>query len=367
MVEHYSPREEVPSKPKIVTSDRSFSIDRAEFQHLRRVHKALYLASKRVRRLICSGVSNQHSSLHPDIQMILAGLDARHMAFDGRDATFMTTEVVMDKDRRPYIVSIDAHSARHWDSIVGLSRIGHTSLTRSDLLIEAIRKHFSGQELVFIRDSHNRIRYPNFSNALIRQGATVKHRTLSETNEETLNSWQCILELPFMQARKKLCRKLHEKASFLIEPFLHFSSQRMLALLSDEGCYRVIDDYRSIEAPTMDDFAALQRAIPRTYLMGSPSIPMDARVKLSAPLASQRCIGRYDAVPSIQLLRGARGMVAQESINPYCIEIPKGHSKCPLRLILVSYRGEVLAGVGIAQVPANGVPTREVFVDITIR
>lgn len=365
MVDHYLPREEVPYKQQIITRD-VFKVTEKEHVRLCKLHNRLYRILNATHRMLGSDVLLRRTGTGEWIRNFLKNPDHHALKGDGRDVTFMTTEIVLDQHRNPFIVSVDAHSARHWDDIALLSRENIGNLTSAHQFVEAIGMHFQDRELVIVRDSQGCERYSGLCRMLNRSGISVIHRTASEVENELEHSWQCLLELPFMQVRKQRRQRMYERASFLIQPHAYLSSQRVLAMLGREECYDALAD-ASHPSFTREEFQKVQRAIPRTQLMERDTeVDPDRLVKLSAPLTSQCCIGSYQAVSPMEISRRANGMVAQERIRPFTMFVPALGSMLPVRLILISYRGSILTGIAIAGDSSQRVKFQEAHMPVMI-
>jgi hypothetical protein len=359
MVEHHAPRYEALSKPQTSLHKRSFVLSSAELDTLVSLHDSLYQTLAHVNALLSSPRQLRDTITNQALLEVFSELPAPYFPFDSRQATFLTTEIIMSQDDgQPRIVSIDAHTGRRLDDLCRLNSIGFGLFSRKEEVIRTLQNHFKEQEMVMVRNSSDRIKYPHLSQALVHAGVPVLHQSSRETEENVSEQWQCILEMPFMQVRGKRRKRLHTNASFFIEPMAHLSGQRMLALLSHPECVGAFSSLKGIDR--------LSHSIPRTYLMDAEDIPPDAVLKSSAPLASQRCLGSYGSFPSIELRRLSRNLVAQERVRPRTISLPTSHTPCPVHLFLISYRGKLLAGMGVARVPANGIPAHDALLSIEI-
>jgi hypothetical protein len=262
---------------------------------------------------------------------------------------------------------MNAHSARHWDVMTTLSRPDPASITSTERLVDAINQRFRGRDIVIIGDA-DRTGYPHLTSALHRYGIQTMHQSFDETDRQSTKTWQCVFELPLLNGRRELCRRIHRKTSFVIEPYPHLSGQFVLALLSNAQQDIAVSDILQNRILDEDALALLQLRIPKTYSLASTGVPPDALVKAAPPLSSQRCLGRYDQIaPRIDLTECLYRFVAQERIAPFRIAIPNENNHCPVRLIFVSYRGEVLTGMAVVRIPSNGHPERDVALDLVQR
>lgn len=363
MVEHYQEREIAPSKQQITTSSRSFGFTPIEFQTLRETHQLLFRALDNVHRYVYSSDSYGHGGTAQMIRQSILQY-APSLEYGGRSPSFVTTEVVLDTNRQPYIVGINAHSARHWDVLAGIGRTIHASITSTPRLIQTIRERLQGQEIVIIGDV-NQPRYSNLAKALVRYGLNIRYQSLDETEQRLTKDWQLILELPMMQGRKQKCRAIHHGASFAIEPFSHLSGQFVLSFLSNADANVAISDILQQRILDLDSLFALQRRIPKTFSLASSSIPPNALIKSALPLSTQRKICRLNS--DMDLESRLYSYVAQERLDQLSIELPNERQQCPIRFYFVSYRGELVTGMAIAHVPANGHPSKDVALDLVIR
>lgn len=357
MVEHHLPRDysDAPSK-RITNSKHSFIISTREFEELREFHKGLdgALGQIRTRATIesfCDDLCMTHG-MFLDIPSI------EHSDCMRRKHSLVTTELVMMPDRSFKLVSINTFSARHLEVIASISRPDPSALTSTARLTDALIRRGQGKEIVFIGYKDGRPRYPQLAKLFQGYGLRVRHQSLGETVERSGDEWQYLLELPLLQGGKQAHRILHEKASFAIEPSPHLSSQFALVLLTRKSGSQLLVSEK------------VRSKIAQTYTILAKAIPDTAVIKTASPFFVQgvrrerynQFFDDTDDVSSVMYR-----CVAQEFIEPLRISIKDEHDHCPVRLMIVSMNGEVLTGMAVARIPANGHPQRDTALDIVIR
>ena len=364
MLEQITRHPSVPSQRHLVSSDRSFLLRPHEYERLSEIHAALDRALQGLHRYVTGHDQYGYAGAAQRIRSRMVG-PLPLLEYAGRMPTFVTTEFVLDVHRQPHLVSVNAHSARHWDAIVAVSRDASSALSASRL-IQAIAGRFKGWDLVHIEEAPH-ARAPQLMRALMDQGVRIRSRTLDEAMRQSSKEWQCMFDLPLSAGRAQIREQIYRRSSFTIEPCVHLSHQSMLTLLCETERDVAVSDIvrnRIIDAETL---AQLQSCVAKTYSIASTSLPTNAVMKSALPMSVQRCLSRSDVNEQMRNTELLEAYVAQERIEPLHVSIPSAHEPCPVRLICVSYRGELLTGMAVARIPSNGQPARDVPLELGTR
>ena len=237
MVHPYQePYSHEPSHPSIPSPLQTFELSADEYGNIERLHLSLLRTLRRLHE-ISIGEPRVVSDLTAPktIQDLLRAGAPEPPAEPVGTPLFLTTEIILDEERNPYIVSVDAHSARHWENLIAFDK------QYENKLIEAIQDWLEERPLTIIVDARIRRCYPTIGTVLQAKGATVIRRNIKETarraeralaQPDEPRTRPCIIEYPFMRGKKRDRNAIAKGADMVIQPFAHLSDQRILALLS---------------------------------------------------------------------------------------------------------------------------------------
>lgn len=340
----------VHSKQQITRSDRSFVLEPKELQALIQLHRDLYQALGSVRAHLAGNGRSVASQKIRDL--LFQGLP-----YDGlgrEDPSFVTTQVLFDRERQPHLIGIDTHSSRNWEMMSGLSRSIHMSVTNTSNLVNAIIERSGRRRIVMIDNSGEEIRHKSLVRAMRRADLEVAYRTRSQAEQELDDECVYFDDPP----SKRFSNRMREEGRFVIEPLPYFSSQYLLVLLSNGQREGVVEDLLRNELGVSRSLSA---SIPCTVPFCSTVLP-------------RQCYERSAISKSISRQYGDEGMhdpeerVFQERIDPLRVDVSSDHRSCPLkRMTFVSYRGALLTGMAIVTVPPNGSPQKDVMMDLVVR
>lgn len=370
MVHPYqAPYSHEPSQPSIPSPLQTFELSADEYRNIERLHLSLLRTLRRLHEISFGEPRVVGDLAAPKAIRDLLCADAPKPLVEPLGTPlFLTTEIILDEDRDPYIVSVDAHSARHWENLIAFDE------RNAKDLVEAIWDQLHGRPLMIIVEARVCRCYPTLSTVLQEEGATVIRRNMREAArlaEKALaqpdepHAQPCIIEYPFMRGKKRQRRAIAKGADAIIQPFVHLSDQRILALLSrpmPEG----VRDTIAIDEESCSDLDRVRTSIPDTRIVSADEeIPENYVIKFASPLTSQRVLGTVGEIRPAYLSILARKTVAQQAVPCKKMHV-HGHGDCPLRLIVASYGGSILSMIGIARIPANGQPSRDLAVRINL-
>lgn len=358
-----------PSHPSTPSPLQTFEISANEYENIERLQLSLLRTLRRLHE-ISIGEPRVVSDLTAPkaIQDLLRAGAPEPPAEPVGTPLFLTTEIILDEERNPYIVSVDAHSARHWENLIAFDK------QYENKLIEAIQDWLEERPLTIIVDARIRRCYPTIGTVLQAKGATVIRRNIKETARRAEHALAqpdeprarpCIIEYPFMRGKKHDRRAIAKGANMIIQPFAHLSDQRILALLSG-SMPKSVRDAIAINEESCSDLDRVRVSIPDTRIVSAnEEIPEGYVIKCADPLTSQRVFGTVEEIRPAYLSMLTRKVVAQRTIPCTKMHV-HGHGDCLLRLIVASYGGNVLSMIGIARIPANGRPSRDFPVQISL-
>lgn len=368
MIATYQSADE-PSQSSIQPSTHTFQLSHEERRRIQHLHLSLLSALRGVHRFMTmEGVRIVGSAAQQEAEAVRSELriGIPDILVDMTDIpVFLTTEIVFDADRHPYIVSINAHSARHWDAIV--------RHTEGRALIQAIRERSVSNQLIIIKRPYGEHPYPALARALTDAGMTTTAQTMKEvadqaetyaTQKDGMASKPCILELPMTQGNTPTRRLIQRNADIVLQPFTHLSSQHILALLSHPR-HSAVRDALIVKYPfCITDLAELRAVIPETLPLSAKGIPRNYLIKKAGPLTTQRVRKTYGSYTAEEIAASTATSVAQRPIQPLIVLFPHERISCPFRIIATSYGGRLLDMIGVAQTPTNGHPAQNLAVNI---
>lgn len=383
MVEPYRTRYDAPSQSPIISSPQTLDLSEEMWRDIQKAHSLLHITLRGAHKLALGqypqGMHQATQDLvEPMRNQILTGVPCIDHA-PNHIPVFMTTEIVLgqrkradneykDADAHPYIVSINAHSIRHWELIARQAAYHTTEITNPKEILDAIESRIDQDyAITTIRERQQRDPHPNLTNAIERRGYEMRHQDTYEVMDMIRQKKAVhLLDLPMLEGTKGRRSSIKKKARIVVEPFVHLSSQFLIALLSNAENEPIQDILMSGLLFNGASPLSIRQYLPKTYRLHQKGIPLDYIVKRALPLAAQRSQGTYGNLPSSEIARHANTSVAQEPIVSIAREMPGSHKPCPLRLIFVSYGGLIKAGVAVVRLPANGSPERDVTVSINI-
>lgn len=365
MVEPYQSRYEALSQQPTIPTNQTLHLPKEALDHLERSHSLLHIALRGIHEFLTQGmeIPNEEQEIAEQIRSTLL-VGSSHHLLPRHTPVFMTAETVFDADDHPYIVSINCHAPRHWDILAHETRSGETALTTMRNIIEVIRSRtHDGRAIKTITDPNGRSRFPNLEHALNQAGLKTDPCTIKEAaSDQHTNIKQLVLDLPLLQGTKKDRKSILDHSSIIIEPFAHLSSQSVLAVLTDPRYHDFISEW-ILHGSSPDH---LRTYLPDTIPLGqSRPIENSYIVKHASPLSSQRTLGRYGQISREELERQRHAGIAQQAITPKQVHVP-AHGIGPFRCISVSYAGHLIAAFGVVRMPANGSPSHDISVKISV-
>lgn len=366
MVEPYASRYEALSKQPTAPTNQALHLPTEAIEHLRRSHRLLHVTLRRLHEFLTQANEIPDAQQHRAKQIrssLLAGFS--HDLLPRHIPVFMTTETIFDAQHRPYIVSINCHAPRHWDTLARETETGETALTTMQHVIDAIKCRTDDVRPVkIITDSSRRSRFPHLENRIHQAGLDTYSCTMKEaaSPQEQIATKQLILDLPLLQGTKGDRKSILKDSSIIIEPFAHLSSQSVLAILTDPEHRDFIEEHLLHGGSLGHLRAYLPDTVPLAHA-GIRRIEDSYVVKNALPLSSQRTLGRFGQINPGELRRQRHAGIAQEAIESNRILVPT-YGTGPFRCISISYGGNLLAAFGIVRIPANGIPAHDISVKI---